>query len=78
VGRGTVTVESASGRLEIGVREGTAAWVDATTKFGRVRNDLTPSDDPGPSAETVRVRARTSFGDVRIARSSVSDRQGDS
>jgi hypothetical protein len=78
VGRGTVTVESASGRLEIGVRAGTAAWVDATTKFGRVRNDLTPSDDPGPSAETVRVRARTSFGDVRIARSSVSDRQGDS
>ena len=37
----------------------------------------TPADDPGPSAETVQVRARTSFGDVLIARSSVANRQGD-
>jgi putative adhesin len=77
VARGSVTVETASGGLEIGIREGTAAWIDATTKFGRVNNDLTPADDPGPSAETVQVRARTSFGDVLIARSSVANRQGD-
>ena len=78
VARGSVTIETASGGLEIGVREGTAAWIDATTKFGRVHNDLTPADDPEPSAETVQVRARTSFGDVVIARSSVPNRQGDS
>jgi hypothetical protein len=75
--RGSVTAETASGGLEIGVRKGTAAWIDATTKFGRVRNDLTPTDDPAPSAETVQVRARTSFGDVLIARSSVPTEQGD-
>jgi DUF4097 and DUF4098 domain-containing protein YvlB len=74
VARGSVSIETASGAVEIGVREGTAAWIDATTKFGRVRNDLTPTDDPGESAETVQVHARTSFGDVLIARSSVPNR----
>jgi putative adhesin len=77
VARGSVTIETASGGLEVGVREGTAAWIDATTKFGRVHNDLTPADDPAPPDETVQVRARTSFGDVLITRSSVPDRQGD-
>jgi DUF4097 and DUF4098 domain-containing protein YvlB len=78
VARGSVTIETASGGLEIGVREGTVAWIDATTKFGRVHNQLTPTDEPEPAAETVQVRGRTSFGDVVIARSSVPNRQGDS
>ena len=77
VARGSVTIETASGGLEIGVKEGTAAWIDATTKFGRVHNNLTSADDPEPSAETVKVLARTAFGDVLIARSSVPNRQGD-
>jgi hypothetical protein len=77
VARGSVTIETASGGLEIGVREGTAAWIDAATKFGRVHNNLTCADDPESSAETVQVRARTQFGDVLIARSSVPNRQGD-
>ena len=77
VARGSVTVETAAGRLEIGVREGTAAWIDATTRFGQVQNDLTSADNPEPSDETVQVRARTAFGDVLIARSSVPQRRGD-
>ena len=60
VTRGSVTIETASGGMEIGVREGTAASIDAATKFGRVHNNLTPADDPELSAETVQVRARTS------------------
>jgi DUF4097 and DUF4098 domain-containing protein YvlB len=76
VARGIVIIETASGGLEIGVKRGTAAWIDATTKFGRVHNGLTPADDPEPSVETVQVRARTSFGDVVIARSSVPNREG--
>jgi hypothetical protein len=77
VARGSVSIETATGALEIGVKKGTAAWIDAATKYGRVQNDLTAADEPGPSAETVQVRARTQFGDVLIARSSVRDRQGD-
>jgi DUF4097 and DUF4098 domain-containing protein YvlB len=77
VARGSVSIETASGELEIRIREGTAARIDATTKFGRVHNNLTPADDPEPSAETVQVHARTSFGDVVIARSSAPSQQGD-
>jgi hypothetical protein len=78
VARGSVSVETASGGLEIGVREGTAAWIDAATKFGRVRNELASADGPGPSAERVEVRARTSFGDVVVARPSVPHPRGES
>jgi hypothetical protein len=75
--RGSATLETASGRLEIGIEEGTAAWVDASTKFGRIRNTLAPADEPGRSTETVQVRARTAFGDVLIARSGTQTEQGE-
>jgi hypothetical protein len=42
----------------------------------RVNNILTSAEDAEPSAELVQVRARTQFGYVLIARSSVPDRQG--
>ena len=66
---GSTIIETASGGLEIGIREGTAAWIDANTRFGRIHNSLSPVDDPDVSAETVQVRARTAFGDVVITRS---------
>ena len=69
VSRGSTTIETAAGGLEIGIKEGTAAWIDANTKFGRVDNNLSPADEPEQSAETVQVRARTGFGDVLITRS---------
>jgi DUF4097 and DUF4098 domain-containing protein YvlB len=69
VTRGSVSIETACGGLEIGIEEGTAAWVDANTSFGQIRNSLSPAGDPEQSAETVQVHARTSFGDVLISRS---------
>jgi hypothetical protein len=69
VARGSVTIETAAGGLEIGIREGTAAWIDANTRFGRVHTSLSPAGDPDQSTETVRVHARTAFGDVLINRS---------
>ena len=66
---GTVVLGTASGHLEIAVREGTAAWVDAKTQFGRVPNSLGPTGGPEPSEQTVEIRARTAFGDVVIRRS---------
>jgi hypothetical protein len=35
---------------------------------GKVHNALDAADTPEPSAETVEVRARTSFGDVVVRR----------
>jgi DUF4097 and DUF4098 domain-containing protein YvlB len=73
VTRGLVSLETGSGALEIGIKEGTAAWIDATTKFGQVRNMLTPTDRPELPADTVEVRAITAFGDVLITRSQGDD-----
>ncbi|GAA3052527.1 DUF4097 family beta strand repeat-containing protein [Pseudonocardia yunnanensis] len=67
--RGTVALGTAAGDVEIGIAEGTAAWLDVNTGFGHVRNQLETAGRPGESDETVEVRARTSYGDVTIRRS---------
>ncbi len=69
--RGEIVMETAAGDLEVAVREGTAAWLDVFTRFGAVRSTLDPAEAPSPSDSTVRVRARTSAGDIVIARAPV-------
>ncbi|MDH2412626.1 DUF4097 family beta strand repeat-containing protein [Nocardioides sp. CER19] len=65
---GTLTLETAMSGIEVGVHEGTAAWLDVSTKFGKVRNELTASGAPGESADKVEIHASTSFGDVTVRR----------
>jgi DUF4097 and DUF4098 domain-containing protein YvlB len=67
--RGSVTLETAMGDLEVGIAEGTAAWVDAHTGFGQLSNELDATSRPGESDETVEVRAQTSHGRITIHRS---------
>lgn len=64
----TVTLNTAMGGIEVGIAQGTAAWIDAKTSFGRVSNTLDGSDGPGNSAQTVKVTAHTSFGDISVRR----------
>ncbi|HYZ55880.1 MAG TPA: DUF4097 family beta strand repeat-containing protein [Streptosporangiaceae bacterium] len=66
--RGSVVLETAFGDLELGVREGTAAWLDVSSQQGSVRSDLDAIDRPGQAEETAEVRARTRFGDIVIRR----------
>ena len=66
--RGSVLLETNIGDLEVGIRDGTAAWLDVKSRFGHVHNALDAADRPEPSAETVEVRARTSVGEVVIRR----------
>jgi Putative adhesin len=66
--RGSVVLETKLGDLEVGIREGTAAWLDVNTRFGHVRNALDAADAPDPAADTVEVRARTSVGEIVIRR----------
>jgi hypothetical protein len=66
--RGSVVLETKIGDLEVGIREGTAAWLDVSSRFGHVHNALDAADAPESSAETVEVRARTSVGEVVIRR----------
>ena len=46
VERGAVLAESANGRIDVGIRDGVAAWLDLKTAFGNVQNDLQASDRP--------------------------------
>ena len=75
VERGTVVAQSAFGDLDVGVRDGIAAWLDLQTKFGDVRNELEASESPGASEDAVEVHAKTSFGDITVRRS-VASRAG--
>jgi DUF4097 and DUF4098 domain-containing protein YvlB len=68
VARGEILAETARGRVEIGVAEGVAAWLDLKTQFGRVRNSLDDTTQPEGDEATVEVRARTAFGDITIHR----------
>lgn len=69
VARGSVELATAMGDLEIGIAEGTAAWLEVNTKFGQVRNLLDNATGPEESDQTVEVRAHTSFGGITIRRS---------
>ena len=65
---GSVVLGTASGDVEVGIGEGTAALLDVRSQFGSVRNSLTAADGPEPSDQRVQVRARTNHGDISIRR----------
>jgi hypothetical protein len=69
VSSGSVQVESGYGQITIGVRPGVPAWLDLSSKVGRVRSDLEGDRAPEPSEQTVAVRARTQYGDITVQHS---------
>ncbi|MEU6679775.1 DUF4097 family beta strand repeat-containing protein [Streptomyces sp. NPDC046925] len=66
--RGTIQLETSFGAIEIGVSEGTAAWLDVSSSSGQVRNTLTASDSPDNTEDSVKIRARTKHGNIDIRR----------
>jgi hypothetical protein len=68
--RGKVNATSKNGRVDVGVREGSAAWLELNTTVGRVYNELDSSDAPaaGEPVDKVEVRAGTKVGDVVVRR----------
>ena len=66
--RGAVVAETAYGRIDVGVRNGVAAWLDLNTAFGKVHNDLDATERPTPGEDTVELKARTAYGDISIRR----------
>jgi hypothetical protein len=71
--RGSVSLKTGFGEIEIGVHDGTAARLDVSTQFGHVRNLMDAASSPGPSDEIAEVRARTSYGDIVIRHSGEPD-----
>ncbi|MCX4957478.1 DUF4097 family beta strand repeat-containing protein [Streptomyces virginiae] len=68
VARGTVELQTKAGDIEVGIRQGTAAWLDINSQAGTVHSTLGSAEGPAAGAETVKVHARTSLGDITIQR----------
>jgi hypothetical protein len=68
VARGAVSLTTAFGGIDVGIHTGTAALLDVSTSFGHVYNELEGTDAPSDVTSKVEVRARTSFGDIRVRR----------
>lgn len=73
VERGTVTANTARGSIDIGVRDGVAAWLDLDTSFGRIESQLDAAASPVDGDSTVEVKARTAFGNVTVRRAVAAD-----
>ncbi|MGW2387830.1 DUF4097 family beta strand repeat-containing protein [Streptomyces sp. NPDC001658] len=68
VSSGDVQLETSNGSIEIGIREGTAAWLDVSSNRGQVRNALAASEAPEHTEDTVKVRARANWGNIDVLR----------
>jgi len=68
--RGKVTATSKNGAVEVGVREGSAAWLELNTTLGHVYNELDSAAAPeaGEPVDKVEIHADTKLGDVTIRR----------
>lgn len=77
--RGTVTVDSASGDVSIGVAAGTFTWLDLSSMSGSTRSELTMTDRAETAAAggdgagnagqaTLTIQVRTMSGDIHVRR----------
>ncbi|TDP94104.1 DUF4097 family beta strand repeat-containing protein [Labedaea rhizosphaerae] len=66
--RGTMSMQAASGELEVGIRQGSAAWLDVNTLVGSVHSELAVADHSEGAPETVKVKARTFNGNILVHR----------
>ncbi|ASR38082.1 hypothetical protein BAY61_27185 [Prauserella marina] len=69
VRRGSIVLETAYGAVNIGIHNGTAAWLDVGSSYGGVDNKVDSSDGPSGAEETAEIRAHTQYGDIMIRRS---------
>ncbi|GAB3269244.1 DUF4097 family beta strand repeat-containing protein [Sinomonas notoginsengisoli] len=65
---GSLNLTSTYSDLIVGIAEGTAARLDVSTSYGRIRNELTRSDTPPEAIQRLEVTARSSYGSVTIRR----------
>lgn len=66
---GTLSLTTSYGSVEVGVPEGTGAWLDVSSRHGTVRNELRPAEGPSGDTATAQIHASTGYGDVVVRRS---------
>lgn len=64
---GTVALKTVSGDIAVGVKPGTAVWLDLTSATGEAVSDLEGVTEPRNGA-TLEIRATAVSGDVRVHR----------
>ncbi len=64
---GQAKLMNGSGNIEVGISEGTAAYIDVNSERGSVRNSV-PALETDASDAKVTVHARTRHGDITIQR----------
>lgn len=65
---GSLVAETSTGRVDVGIDDGVAAWLDLHSRTGDVRSSLPTTVTPQQGEETVKVEARTISGDILIHR----------
>jgi DUF4097 and DUF4098 domain-containing protein YvlB len=69
VSQGETSVKSVSGDIRVGVVAGTRVWLDVNSMSGDTTSDLDPSEAPAAkNGESLRLKATSTSGDVRITR----------
>ena len=67
---GQAKLMNGSGNIEVGISDGTAAYIDVDSERGAVRNSVASPSPEGTDASDapVMVHARTRHGDIIIQR----------
>jgi hypothetical protein len=68
VNAGTIRLDNGHADVDVGVPTGIAAWIDATSVHGRVRNELTPDPAAAASDRSVELHLHANYGNVIIRR----------
>ena len=68
VSGGTIRLDNGHADVDVGVPTGIAAWIDASSAHGRVRNELTPDPAAAASDRTVELHLHANYGNVIIRR----------
>ncbi|MEV6923281.1 DUF4097 family beta strand repeat-containing protein [Dactylosporangium sp. NPDC051485] len=75
VGGGTMRLDNGHADIDVGVPAGIAAWIDASSANGRVRNELTPDPAAAESDRTVELHLHTNYGNVTVRRATTPRRE---
>lgn len=68
---GVVRLENGYAEVEVGVPAGTAAWLDAVSEHGAVRNELAAGPGPDEAEQTVELHLSSTWADVVVRRAAV-------
>lgn len=65
---GEVKIDGGYGSIDVGVPEGTAAWLDIASRHGEVRNELEAASAPAEGDTTVAITAHADYASITIRR----------